>query len=111
MQKDQVEAFAAAARKAYLDQDWTTMSTMIHYPITILETPLNDAESFLTFMSNKTVAPEDAKNIEEETCKNMFNNGQGICMGGGEIWLRDPGYMTDAEPKLEVIALSGIMPA
>ena len=40
-----------------------------------------------------------------ETCHNMFFNGQGICLGDGEIWIIDPGYMTDAEP--EAYACSG----
>jgi hypothetical protein len=39
----------------------------------------------------------------------MFVNGQGICMGSGQVWLNDPNYMTDAEPQLQIIAINGIV--
>ena len=42
-------------------------------------------------------------------CLDMFVNGQGICMGSGQVWLNDPNYMTDAEPQLQIIAISGIV--
>ena len=35
----------------------------------------------------------------DEDCLDMFVNGQGICMGSGQVWLNDPNYMTDAEPQ------------
>ena len=30
-------------------------------------------------------------------------------MGSGQVWLNDPNYMTDAEPQLQIIAISGIV--
>jgi hypothetical protein len=39
----------------------------------------------------------------------MFVNGQGICMGSGQVWLNDLNYMTDKDPELKIIALSGIV--
>jgi hypothetical protein len=39
----------------------------------------------------------------------MFFNGQGLCMGSGQVWILDPNYMTDEEPQLQIIALSGIV--
>jgi hypothetical protein len=44
----------------------------------------------------------------EEDCLDMFVNGQGICMGSGQIWLNDY-YMTDVEPTLQIIAVNGIV--
>ena len=38
----------------------------------------------------------------------LFANGQGICLGSGQIWLLDPSYASDAEPALEIIAISGV---
>ena len=45
----------------------------------------------------------------DEDCLDMFVNGQGICMGSGQVWLNDPNYMTDQEPELQIIAISGIV--
>ena len=39
----------------------------------------------------------------------MFVNGEGICMGSGQVWLNDPNYMTDKVPQLQIIAISGIV--
>ncbi len=111
MSKSNVEAVAASVRTAYLDGNWSSVSGMIRYPITILDTQLNDATAFLNFMSDKTVAYDDRIAMQNETCRDMFVNGQGICMGNGEIWLNDPNYMTGSAPKLEIIALRGIAAA
>ena len=109
LSRDQVESFASSARKAYLDHDWSSLSGMVRYPITILGTQLNDAAAFVNFLSDKTIAAEDARNMEGETCHDMFVNGQGICMGGGEIWMDDRNYMTGSAPELRVKAVSGIV--
>ena len=45
----------------------------------------------------------------DENLLDMFVNGQGLCMGSGQVWLNDPGYMTDKEPELKIIAISGIV--
>lgn len=108
MTKSKVEEFAATVRKAYLEKDWQKLSAMIRYPITILNTELKDADAFLAFMADKTIAESDAQKMEAETCKDMFANGQGICLGSGQVWLNDMNYMTDKTPELKIIALSGI---
>lgn len=105
---DQVESMAAQVRTAYLNQDWAAVADVIRYPITVDKTELKDRDAFLRFMSTATVAEEDRKAMEEEDCRDMFVNGQGICMGSGQIWLNDQNYMTDQEPDLKIIALSGI---
>ncbi|MDO4869716.1 MAG: hypothetical protein Q4A65_05460 [Bacillota bacterium] len=50
------------------------------------------------------------KAMEEETCKDMFTNAQGICMADGQIWLLDLNFdgveQTD-DPQLKIIALQG----
>ena len=38
----------------------------------------------------------------------MFFNGQGICLGSGQIWIIDPNYMTDEAPALLILAFNGI---
>ena len=85
------------------------MADMIRYPITINGTELTDADAFLGYMIDKTVSESDRDAMMEEDLLDMFVNGQGICMGSGQIWLNDPNYMTDKEPVLQIIAISGIV--
>jgi len=90
--------------------NWYALADMIDYPITINETELADSDAFLEFMKDKTVDESDRKAMEEEDLLDMFVNGQGICMGSGQVWLNDPNYMTDKTPELKIIAISGIVP-
>ena len=109
MSQEDVEAFAASVRSAYLDQDWETISGMIRYPITMYpDVEIADAPEFLSYMKGKTVSAGDIAQMEEETCEDMFVNGEGICMGSGQIWLLDENYMESGEPRLQINAVSGI---
>ena len=109
MDADAIESFCTAVRAAYLEEDWDELAPLLRYPISIAGTELANAEAFLAFMADKTVDASDRAVMESESCSEMFVNGQGICMGSGQVWLIDPNYMTDAEPSLEIIALSGIV--
>ena len=107
-----VESFAAEVRQMYLNADWDAVSHLIDYPITLYpETVIDDEAAFTAFMADKTMAESDIEAMEEETCVGMFNNGQGICMGSGQVWLRDIAFdgieQTDI-PDLRIIALSGL---
>ena len=108
MTKEMVEIYAATARRAYLAEDWNALSSMIRYPITLApDLTLTTKDEFLLYMSDKTVTAQDAAAMREETCSDMFVNGQGICMGSGQIWFLDVNYMTGNAPLLQVIPLSG----
>ncbi len=110
MDKFQVETVVGFnVRTWYLSENWYAMADMIRYPITINGTELADADAFLGYMIDKTVSESDRDAMMEEDFLDMFVNGQGICMGSGQIWLNDPNYMTDAEPVLEIIAINGIV--
>ena len=98
-----------AVRTAYLDENWYALADMIRYPITINGTELADAGAFLEYMKDKTVHESDRQAMMDENLLDMFANGEGICMGSGQVWLNDPNYMTDAEPQLQIIAISGIV--
>ena len=113
MDKSEVEALAAQIRQAYLDGDWTTISAMIRYPITMYPgTEIRDEAAFLSYMDGKMVDDSDLEAMEQETCTNMFFNGDdGICLGSGQVWLYDVHYMEDAEPLLQITALNGIVDA
>ena len=110
MDKAQVETVVGFnVRTWYLSENWYAMADMIRYPITINDTTLADADAFLGYMIDKTVSESDREAMLEEDFLDMFVNGQGICMGSGQIWLNDPNYGTDAEPTLEIIAVNGIV--
>jgi hypothetical protein len=110
MDKFQVETVVGFnVRTYYLSENWYAMADMIRYPITINGTELTDADAFLGYMIDKTVSESDRDAMMEEDFLDMFVNGQGICMGSGQIWLNDPNYMTDKEPMLQIIAISGIV--
>ena len=98
-----------AVRTAYLEENWYALADMIRYPITINGTELADADTFLEYMKDKTIDESDRAAMMEENFLDMFVNGQGICMGAGEVWLNDPHYMTDEEPLLQIIAINGIV--
>ena len=109
MDKFQVETVVGFnVRSWYLSENWYAMADMIRYPITINDTELADADAFLGYMNDKTIAESDRQAMLEEDCLDMFVNGQGICMGSGQIWLNDY-YMTDVEPTLQIIAVNGIV--
>ena len=109
MDKAALEEIAWQARTAVLEGDWAAVSGMIRYPIVINGTELADAEAFLRFMSDKTLHESDREALEQENCRDMFYNGQGLCLGDGEVWMIDPGYMTDEEPQLLIFAFNGIV--
>lgn len=108
MPADEVEQFAALVKDAYLNEDWDWIAEHVRYPITVDGEELADAQALTAFLSERHVHPSDRTAMEEETCSGLFANGQGICLGSGQIWLLDPGYASDAEPKLEIIAISGV---
>lgn len=107
-----VEAFAAWVRQLYLDEDWDGMAQLIRYPITLYpDVVIDDADAFTTFMEDKVITEADIEAMAAENCVGMMSNGEGICMGSGQVWLSDIGFdgiEQTKEPELRIIALSGL---
>ena len=106
-----VEDFAAKVRQAYLDEDWETISELIDYPIKVNKTKIKNPKAFLSYMDGKKIYKSSRKAMKKESCAQMFTNGQGICMGDGEIWFLDvnfDGVEQTADPLLKIIAVQGI---
>lgn len=107
-----VEAFAAWARQLYLNGDWDAIAQLIDYPITMVpDTEIGDADAFVAFMADKAVAESDIEAMKAENCVGMMSNDQGICMGSGELWLRDiafDGIEQTGEPTLRIVAVNGL---
>ena len=110
MDKAEVETVVAfRVRTDYLSENWYDMAALIRYPIEINGTELADADAFLGYMIDKTVSESDREAMMEEDMLDMLVNDQGIGMGNGEVWLSDPNVGTDTEPRLEIIAINGIV--
>ena len=110
LDKETVEdVIAFNVRRYYLGGNWNELVNFIEFPVLVNGTSLANADEFLGYMIGKTVAESDLQAMNNEDFHDMFFNGQGICMGDGEIWLRDPNYMTDLEPALKVFAINGIV--
>lgn len=109
MPKADVEAFCLVVRDAYIEENWDILAEMVRYPIVISETQLKNTDEFVEFMKDMTVEETDRTTMSAETCHDMFFNGVGICMGSGQIWLEDPNYMTDKDPRLDIIGMNGIV--
>lgn len=110
LDKFQVETVVGFnVRTDYLSENWYALADMIRYPITINDTVLNDADAFLGYMVDKTVSESAGEAMLEEDTLDMTVDGEEICMGDGEIRLSDPNNKTNGEPKLEIIAIGGIV--
>ena len=107
-----VEAFAASARQLYLNEDWDAIAQLIEYPISMRPgVEIKDADAFAAYMADKAVSDSDMEAMAAENCAGMFCNYQGICLGSGELWLRDIGFdgiEQVSEPALRIIAVSGV---
>ena len=109
MPKDDVEKFAKEMKEAYLSGNWEAISTNLRYPFSLHSgETFNDADEFLKYTDGKTASEKDRTDLKYEDCKDIFYNGQGLCLGSGQIWILDLSYMTDAKPDLKIIALAGI---
>ena len=108
MDKVSLERIALDVKKAYLAEDWDSLKSLVRYPIEICGVSIEDEASFVKYMKDKKVTPEDRKAMEDEDCCDMFTNGQGLCMGVGEVWLLDTSYFTDKTPEIKIISINGV---
>ena len=109
MDKGAVEAFAMDIRNAYLAEDWQAIADAARFPILVNGTSYDDREAFLNYMAGCTVSESARADLQAESCHDMFINGQGLCLGSGQVWLLDPSYMTENEPVIQVISLNDIV--
>ncbi len=107
---EEVTAFAEAVRDAYLREDWAALAPLIRYPITLYpEVVAEDEAAFLAYAEGRTVHPSDRAQMTEETCRHMFVNGEGLCLGSGQVWILDVNYMKEEAPLLKIISVTGLV--
>ena len=109
MEKGAVEEQCAILRAAYLNEDWETIAVYLRYPVSINGTELKNVDEFLSFRKDKTIHESDREQMSAETCRDMFFNGEGICLGAGELWITDLSYMTEEPPEMAIIGINGIV--
>lgn len=108
MGKADVEKFCAMIREAYVKSDWETISKYLRYPANVNNEELKDADAFMKYIDGKKPAADDLKEMEDETCKDIFFNGKGICLGSGQVWIIDENYLTDKTPNLQIFSMFGV---
>ena len=108
MGKADVEKFCAMIREAYVKSDWETISKYLRYPANVNNEELKDADAFMKYIDGKKPAADDLKEMENETCKDIFFNGKGICLGSGQVWIIDENYLTDKTPNLQIFSMFGV---
>ena len=108
----EVEKFASDVKDAVLSSDWNALGDMISYPITIGGNEVSDKDAFVSLLNEKGAQAEFVTAIENESCKGLFANGQGICMGSGEVWFVDMNYdgiEQKGDPDFKIITFNGII--
>lgn len=109
MEKGLLESYARYIRQAFLDENWDFIADLAHYPILVNGAAYADRDAFLAYMSGCTLSDTARSEMEAEDCHDMFHNGQGLCMGAGQVWLLDYSYMSENEPELRIISLNDIV--
>lgn len=108
MSASEVEAFAAFLKGAYLNEEWDVIAEYVKYPVNVNGVEIADEAALMETLKDKHVSDESFSAMTQETCTNLFFNGDGICLGAGDLWLLDPNYMTDETPVLNIIAINGV---
>lgn len=108
MNKADIEKTADTIRKLYLAEDWEGIKKYVKYPVNVSGAEVKNEAEFDKYIKGKKVYADDRKAMEDEDCKDMFFNGQGLCLGSGEVWLLDSSYMTDETPEIHIKTISGI---
>ncbi len=107
-----VDSFAKMVKGFYLAEDWESLATVMHYPARVNpDALLEDETAFLAYMADKHVTDDGREAMMAEDCHNMFVNGEGICMGSGQLWLWDSGFDVitgEGEPQLVVFAINDV---
>lgn len=105
---DVIEAFAGTVKEEILLQDWQSLAQKILYPIDIDGTEVSDEEGFRELVFETQPVPEFVTAMEEESCREMFCNWQGISMGAaGQIWFAEI-LAGDGGSELKIIGINGM---
>ena len=107
--KAEVEEFAGKIRQQFLAHDWAALSEEIAYPITIDDVVYHDSGEFLAAGWDGKLNKYFLVELEEENCKNMFSNWQGIMLGAtGRVWIAEALNDDLSSRGLKIMAVNGL---
>lgn len=105
----EVEAFARLVKQQILEKDWNALSENIKYPITIGTVTYHSSGEFAAADFN-SISEEFIRELQEESCEQMFHNWQGIMMGSGQVWFAEVLNEDLSSQGLKITALNGLIP-
>lgn len=104
--KATVESFAKTVRQQILDKDWAGLADNILFPITVGGKTYSSKEEFAAADWDSILTAEFLKDIQDETCENMFSNSEGVMLGMGEVWISEQLDENFESLGLKVIAIN-----
>lgn len=104
--KEEVEAFAQKVKDYILNKDWESLSGTVSYPITVGDVECNSAEDFKKLAFDEIFTEDFYTALENESCKDMFCNYNGIMLGDGQVWIGEVLEGTEETGELTVIGVN-----
>lgn len=105
----QVEQYAEDVKEEILSENWSALSTRLHYPIKIEEEEITNWKEFTDLTAAHKINPEFVAGIQREDCRELFCNWQGISMGDfGQVWFNQV-TEEDGWTGLKITALNGLL--
>ena len=107
--KNETEQYAEKVKQLFLDCRWDALAEEIRFPAMIDGTEVGTKEDFLKLDLENGLNPYFFVELEEETCREMFCNYQGIMMGAtGRVWIADVPVGNGSSRGLKIIAVNGL---
>ena len=107
--KNETEQYAEKVKQLFLDRRWDALAEEIRFPAMIDGTEVGTKEDFLKLDLENGLNPYFFVELEEETCREMFCNYQGIMMGAtGRVWIADVPVGNGSFRGLKIIAVNGL---
>ncbi|RGY97735.1 immunoglobulin-like domain-containing protein [Clostridium sp. AM58-1XD] len=105
----EVEEFARKVKQQFLAHDWKALSEEIAFPITIDDVTYHDSSEFLAAELDEKLNQYFFVELDEESCRNMFSNWQGIMMGAtGRVWIAEVLNDDLSSQGLKITAVNGL---
>ena len=103
--KEELEAFAQKVKDYILNKDWESLAGTVSYPITVGDATCSNAEDFKKLAFDEIFTDNFYTALENESCKDMFCNYEGIMLGDGQVWIVEVLEGTEEPGELMVIEL------
>lgn len=82
-----VETFAQSVREAILAGDWKSLAQKTQFPALVSGKQVQSQEALIRLFQETPCSEDFLTAIRGESCRSMFCNWQGICLGDGQVWI------------------------